>query len=79
MCGEILKRKEKLDQVNNAYSAFIILINLLINQGCQIGSIGIRWWGFFTSSKGGSVKNWTAINCRYVTQIKELTLCNEVS
>ena len=39
MCGEYQKRKEKLNQVNNAYSAFISLIYLLINQGCRTGSI----------------------------------------
>ena len=41
MCGEYQKRKEKLNQVNvnNAHSAFIFLIYLLINQGCRTGSI----------------------------------------
>ena len=36
MCGEILKRKEKLNQVNNAYSAFI-MINRMISRSGQSG------------------------------------------
>ena len=35
-------KKCKLDQVNNANSVFIFMINLLIIQGCQSGSFG---WG----------------------------------
>ena len=44
----------KQDQVNNANSAFIFMINLLIIQGCQSGSVGrgdqlvklvrLIWW-----------------------------------
>ena len=34
------RRKLNLDQVNNANSAFIFLLNLLISQGCQVGLIG---------------------------------------
>ena len=34
------KDKYKQDQVNNAKSAFIFMINLLIIQGCQSGSVG---------------------------------------
>ena len=34
------RRKLKLDQVNNANSAFIFLLNLLIGQDCQGGLIG---------------------------------------
>ena len=51
--GKTLKEKEK-DQVNNANSAFIFMINLLIIQGCQSGSVGrgdqlvrlvrLIWW-----------------------------------
>ena len=37
MCGEILKREEKLEQVNNADSAFIFFIILLISRNGQFG------------------------------------------
>ena len=51
--GEMKKSVVKLkqDQVNNASSAFIFMINLLIIQGCQSGSVGrgdqlvrLIWW-----------------------------------
>ena len=37
-----MNEKDKQDQVSNANSAFIFMINLLIIQGCQSGSVG---WG----------------------------------
>ena len=46
--------KAKQDQVNNANSEFIFMINLFIIQGCQSGSVGrgdqlvrlvrLIWW-----------------------------------
>ena len=45
------KEWKQQDQVNNANSAFIFMINLLIIQGCQSGSVGqlvrlvrLIWW-----------------------------------
>ena len=37
---EGVKKIVSQDQVNNANSAFIFMINLLIIQGCQSGSVG---------------------------------------
>ena len=36
----IVTNKHKQDQVNNANSAFIFMINIFIIQGCQSGSVG---------------------------------------
>ena len=35
-----IKTKHEQGQVNNANSAFILIINLFIIQGCQSGSVG---------------------------------------
>ena len=56
--------KLKQDQVNNANSAFIFMINLLIIQGCQSGSVGrghqlvrlfrLIWWSRWSGLPGWS-------------------------
>ena len=47
-------KDRKEDQVNNASSVFIFIINLLIIQGCQSGSVGqlVSWSGWSDWSDG---------------------------
>ena len=40
MLWSSVEYRRKLDQVNNAKSAFILMINLLISQRCHSGLIG---------------------------------------
>ena len=50
------------DQVNNPNSAFIFMINILIIQGCQSGSVGqvvqvVPYLIFVTGATGGARVN----------------------
>ena len=57
----VLWKKEIQDQVSNANSAFIFMINLWVIQGCQSGSVGqggqlvrLVWWSRWSRWSGWS-------------------------